>query len=100
MEVTISRIGNSDGIVIPKAVMKRLSLHRSDILVIDEESSDLVLKKKRRVNEYHGVNTGIFARLAEIEALEDAWGGNVSSEEYLKNLRRNDVEKDIQEGLL
>lgn len=95
MEVNIVRIGNSDGIVIPKSVMKRFSLRRSDVLVVDETSPVLTLTKKVEPVKYEGPNKGFFAGLSYHTSKDDSWGGNASSEDYLAELRRLEPEKEI-----
>lgn len=95
MEVNIVRIGNSNGIIIPKALMDRFSLKREDILVVDESAPVLTLTKKRKATEYEGPNTGFFAKLAYHNSGDDTWGGDISSEEYLSSIRENEPEKEI-----
>lgn len=95
MEVNIVRIGNSDGIVIPKSVMKRYSLKRSDVLVVDESSPVLTLTKKARAEKYEGPNKGFFAKLSYHTSGDDSWGGNISSEDYLAGIRESEPEKEI-----
>lgn len=87
MEVSITRIGNSDGIILPKSVMKKYALHRSDILVIDEDALTLSFKKKRKDAPFTGPNTGFFAPLAHLSDDRDAWGGDIPVEEYVASLR-------------
>lgn len=95
MEVNIVKIGNSDGIVIPKALMKRFSLKRADVLVVDEASPVLTLTKKAEPMKYEGPNKGFFAGLSYHSPKDNSWGGNVSSEDYLAALRESEPEKDI-----
>jgi len=99
MELTITRIGNSDGIILSKAFMKKHSLRRADVLVVDEDSPDIVLKKKTPAIEYAGPNTGFFSALAHHDTADDtSWGGVLSSEDYLAGIRADEAEKEIQEG--
>lgn len=100
MEVTVSKIGNSYGIILPKALMNRLSLHKADILVVDEDSSDLLMKKKGPEYMYEGPNAGFFAPLASMIGNEEIFGGDVPSEDYVSSLREGAVEDDIIESLL
>lgn len=44
MKTVIRRIGNSEGVIIPKDVLERLNLHAGDQLVISETKDGLVLK--------------------------------------------------------
>lgn len=44
MNTTIRKIGNSEGIIIPKEVLDRLGLKAGDSVALDEESGRLVLK--------------------------------------------------------
>lgn len=97
MEISISRVGNSDGIILPKALMKRFSLKRSDVLVVDEDAPDLLLRKKTVVRTYEGPNKGFFAPLAREDGENDAWGGEMSSAEYLAELRKNEPETELME---
>ena len=95
MEINIVRIGNSDGIIIPKSIMKRFSLKRSDVLVVDESSPVLTFSKKAEPMQYEGPNKGFFAQLSYHTDNDDSWGGALSSEEYLSELRSSEPEKDI-----
>lgn len=95
MEVNIVRIGNSDGIVIPKSLMKRFSLKRSDVLVVDETAPVLTLTKRVEPMKYEGPNKGFFAGLSYHDSDDTSWGGNVSSEDYLAELRKSEPEKEI-----
>lgn len=95
MEVNIVRIGNSDGIIIPKSLMKRFSLKRSDVLVVDESSPVLTFAKKTESEKYEGPNKGFFAQLAYHTANDDSWGGESSSEDYLSELRSSEPEKEV-----
>ncbi|HEV7415760.1 MAG TPA: AbrB/MazE/SpoVT family DNA-binding domain-containing protein [Tianweitania sediminis] len=44
MNVTIRKIGNSEGIIIPKDVLDRLGLKAGDEVRLDETQGQLVLK--------------------------------------------------------
>jgi len=99
MELSITRIGNSDGIIFPKALMKRLCLHRSDVLVVDDNASVLTLRKKEKEYKYSGPNTGFFEALSKRGSIDESWGGDKTSEEYLAELRKFLPEKEIGEGL-
>ncbi|WP_011580196.1 MULTISPECIES: AbrB/MazE/SpoVT family DNA-binding domain-containing protein [Chelativorans] len=44
MNVTIRKIGNSEGVILPKELLDRHNLKTGDALAIVEEGSDLVLK--------------------------------------------------------
>ncbi len=45
MNVTIRKIGNSEGIIIPKEVLQRRGLQAGDALTIVEEGDDLVIRR-------------------------------------------------------
>lgn len=95
MEVNIVRIGNSDGIIIPKSLMTRFALKRSDVLVVDEYSPVLTLTKKSKHEKYEGPNKGFFAKLSYHTAGDDSWGGDAASEDYHAALRESEPEKEV-----
>jgi putative addiction module antidote len=45
MNTTIRKIGNSEGIIIPKDVLERLNLRAGDTLVLLEEGNELRLRQ-------------------------------------------------------
>lgn len=48
MNVTVRKIGNSEGIILPKELLDRHNLRAGDMLAVSEEGDDLRL---RRVND-------------------------------------------------
>lgn len=46
MNVTIRKIGNSEGIIIPKEVLQRRGLHAGDQLTIVEDGDNLVIQPR------------------------------------------------------
>ena len=72
MELNIIPIGNSDGIILPKSLMKKFSLKRHDVLVIPDDSPCLEFHKK--------AIDGVF--FAGLPACPEAFGGN--TETYLE----------------
>lgn len=94
MEVCITRIGNSDGIILPKSIMKKFALHRSDVLVIDEDALTLSFEKKRTETPFSGPNTGFFAPLAHLADDSEAWGGDIPVDEYFASLREGIVDEE------
>jgi putative addiction module antidote len=48
MNATIRKIGNSEGVIIPKEVLERLNLRAGDSVILVEEGNEL---KLRRVND-------------------------------------------------
>ncbi|MBZ0161402.1 MAG: AbrB/MazE/SpoVT family DNA-binding domain-containing protein [Notoacmeibacter sp.] len=45
MNVTIRKIGNSEGIIIPKELLQKRGLHAGDNVAIVEDGEDLCIKK-------------------------------------------------------
>ena len=45
MNVTIRKIGNSVGVILPKEVLDRRNLHAGDTLTLIEEGDDLTLRR-------------------------------------------------------
>lgn len=43
MNITIRKIGNSEGIIIPKDVLDRLGLKAGDTLAVEEKNGSLVM---------------------------------------------------------
>lgn len=43
MNTTIRKIGNSEGVIIPKEVLDRLGLKAGDSITLDEEAGKLIL---------------------------------------------------------
>lgn len=44
MNVTIRRIGNSEGVILPKELLDRHNLKAGDVLNVSETEKDIVLK--------------------------------------------------------
>ncbi|RCS23312.1 AbrB/MazE/SpoVT family DNA-binding domain-containing protein [Phyllobacterium salinisoli] len=44
MNVTLRKIGNSEGFIIPKEVLDRHNLKAGDVLSVTEDGNDIVLK--------------------------------------------------------
>ena len=88
METTIIRIGNSRGIIIPSAILKRLGVKEGAKVRLEEkEEGSFVLSFPPEEEPYTGPFTGPFKALADIVD-EDAWGGrDVDSVEYIRQLR-------------
>jgi len=45
MNTVIRRIGNSEGVILPKELLKSLNLKAGDYVIVTEEKGDIVLKK-------------------------------------------------------
>lgn len=96
MKVNIVRIGNSNGIILPKAIMSRYSLKRDDVLIVDDTQPVLTFRKEEDI-KYEGPNTGFFKALSYHSGDDGTWGGVMDSKTYLESLRKGEPEKDITE---
>lgn len=45
MNTVVRKIGNSEGVILPKDLLERMNLKAGDSLVISEDKGDIVLKK-------------------------------------------------------
>ena len=45
MNTVVRKIGNSEGVILPKEVLERMNLKAGDSLVISENKGDIVLSK-------------------------------------------------------
>ena len=71
MELNIIPIGNSEGIILPKALMKRFYLKRGDVLLVSEDDVDLTLSKKEKE-----IDMSFFA---ELPSVPEAYGGDTDA---------------------
>ncbi|NKB82971.1 AbrB/MazE/SpoVT family DNA-binding domain-containing protein [Brucella grignonensis] len=51
MNVTLRKIGNSDGVILPKEVLERLNLHTGDTLVLTTDANGLRLTRSEDAPE-------------------------------------------------
>ena len=79
MTANIIKIGNSKGVIIPASMLKKLSLHNGDEIVLNIEDDKLVIRKNM---EFTGPFTGPFAALKNCQA---DWG--MSGVEYEDMMR-------------
>lgn len=88
METTIIRIGNSRGIIIPSALLKKYKLAEGDKVTLEENAEGgFTLSFSQAAEDYSGPFTGPFKALAELID-EDAWGGkNMDPCAYVRQLR-------------
>ena len=88
METTIIRIGNSRGIIIPSALLKKYKLAEGDRVMLEENAEGgFTLSFSQAEEVYAGPFTGPFKALAELVD-EDAWGGkDVDPCTYVRQLR-------------
>ena len=93
METTIIRIGNSRGIIIPSAILKKRGVKEGARVQLEEgENGAIALRFVPEPGPFTGPFTGPFAQLAGFKDMEDPWGENPS--EYVGNLRNSaDAEK-------
>lgn len=95
METTIIRIGNSRGIIIPAAILKKLGVKEGAKVKLEESGKDTVtLSFIPEEEPYTGPFTGPFKGLIPDE---DAFGGrDMDPVEYVRKLRdETGVEKKI-----
>ena len=86
----IIRIGNSRGLLIPSGILKDLALKEKDEVKFSIEDDILVIKK---IAPFTGPFTGIFADMPKPDP--EAWGGDMSAEEYVEELRAGGGNRDI-----
>lgn len=88
METTVIRIGNSRGIIIPSAILKKLGVKEGAKVQLEEkEGGVLALSFLPEEEPFTGPFTGPFKELAEyVDA--DAFGGrDMDPVEYIRQLR-------------
>lgn len=90
MTANIIKIGNSKGVIIPASMLKQLSLHNGDEIIISIEDDKLVIRKNM---EFTGSFTGPFAAL---EPFKDAWGDK-DPVEIAEELRSGSGNREIPE---
>lgn len=87
METTLIRIGNSRGIIIPAAILKKKGVKDGARVKLEEKGDNtFVLSFPPEEDPYTGPFTGPFKALAIYKEMEDPWGG-VDSAEYIRQLR-------------
>ncbi len=82
MELSIIPIGNSEGIILPKALMKRFSLKRGDVLLVSEDDVELTLSKKEKETD--------MSFFAELPPAPEAYGGDTDA--YLEAMEEPEDE--------
>ena len=86
METTVIRIGNSRGIIIPSAILKKLGVREGARVKLEEKEDGALALSFLPVEEpYTGPFTGPFAPLAQFKDMDDPWGEDPS--EYVRHLR-------------
>lgn len=86
METTVIRIGNSRGIIIPSAILKKLGVKEGAKVQLEEkEGGVLALRFPPEEEPFTGPFTGPFKELAEFAGVEDPWGEDPV--EYVRQLR-------------
>lgn len=97
METTVIRIGNSRGIIIPSALLKKIGAKEGSKVEIEQkEDGALSLRFLPAAEPYTGPFTGPFKALAKLVD-EDAWGGrDMDPVEYVRQLR-DDTGKETRE---
>ena len=87
METAIIRIGNSRGIIIPSAILKRLGVKEGDKVKLEENSSgSFTLSFPPEEEPYTGPFTGPFKALAPLQEMEDPLEG-MDAADYVRQLR-------------
>lgn len=88
METTIIRIGNSRGIIIPSAILKKMGVKEGDkVRLLEKEGGEFSLSFVPEEEPYTGPFTGPFKALKDIVD-PDAWGGrDLDPAEYVRQLR-------------
>ena len=87
METTLIRIGNSRGIIIPAAILKKKGVKDGARVKLEENGDNtFVLSFPPEEDPYTGPFTGPFKALAMYKEMEDPWDG-VDSAEYIRGLR-------------
>lgn len=86
METSLIRIGNSRGIIIPSAILKKLGIKDNAKVQLEEkEDGVLTLRFPPEVEPYTGPFTGPFK---DFPFDEDAFGGrDLDPVEYVRRLR-------------
>ena len=89
METTIIRIGNSRGIIIPAAILKKLGVKEGAKVKLEESGKDTVMLSFIPEEEpYTGPFTGPFKDLCYDP---DAWGGrDMDPVDYVRQLRSSE----------
>lgn len=93
METAIIRIGNSRGIIIPSAILKKYGVKEGDKVRLEKKEGDtFTLSFVSGEDSYTGPFTGMFKELAKFKDMEDPWGDDPV--EYVRKLRDDsNVEK-------
>ena len=96
METTVIRIGNSRGIIIPSAVLKKLGIKEGAKVKLEENTpGTFTLSFPLEEEPYTGPFTGPFKALAPLQEMEDPWEG-MDAAEYVRQLRdETGVEKRV-----
>lgn len=88
MEASIIRIGNSRGIIIPAAILKKLGLGDGSKVVLEEKDGSIIMKAEEPFN---GPFTGPFKPLARYLDKTDNWGEDPCN--YVLQLRDESKEE-------
>ena len=87
METSIIRIGNSRGIIIPSAILKKLGVKEGARVKLEENAPGaFTLTFPSEEEPYTGPFTGPFKALALLQEMEDPWEG-IDAVEYVRQLR-------------
>ena len=87
METTVIKIGNSRGIIIPSAILKKLGVKEGDKVKLEEKDGACTLTFLGEEEEpYTGPYTGPFKALAACKDMDDPWGWE-DAVEYVRKLR-------------
>ena len=85
METTIIKIGNSRGIIIPAAVLRKFHIKEGDKVKLEEKDGTFTLSFTHAEEPYTGPFTGPFKALAAFKDMDDPWGEDPV--EYVRRLR-------------
>ena len=86
METTIIRIGNSRGIIIPSAILKKRGVREGARVQLEEgDDGAIALRFVPDEGPFSGPFTGPFAPLARFRDIEDPWGEDPSG--FVRTLR-------------
>ena len=89
METTLIRIGNSRGIIIPSAILKKLGVKEGDKVQLEEKEDGTVSLSFPSVEEpFTGPFTGPFKGFSNDPT---AWGGDMDPLEYARILHDSRV---------
>lgn len=89
METTVIRIGNSKGIIIPAAILKRMGAKEGSKVKLEENETGLTLSFTEEEEPFTGPFTGPFKDLPHDE---ESWGGKeMSALEYARLLHDSRV---------